>query len=551
MSAAEGNRKNAPRTAALPPLVRAMLRPEFYPDRPAHVELIQTHISYVFVAGDYVYKIKKPIRFAFADCSTLAARYHFCREEVRLNRRLAPNVYLAVVPIAGDRHGFALAEEGRGFDPEVVEYAVKMRRLPEDRMLDRLLHAGKVDSALIDALAARLAAFHGDASTAQGWWCGSAAAIWRSVLGNAAEFQRFAGYTLSASRSAAIEDYLKGFIAAHWKLLNDRAHQGRVREGHGDLRCEHVCMSDGIEIFDCIEFSERLRYGDVAADLAFLAMDFDALGAERLGDRFVESYRRESNDGALPTLVNFYKCHYACVRGKVESLKSLEDEVPPAERERARDRARESFALAARYAARGRPALLVVCGLAGTGKSTLARMLQIRTGFELIASDRTRKRLAGIKETARAGAAYGAGIYSAEFDRLTYDTALGEAYDFMRDGCGVILDATFKLPQYRRTALAVGAQLGVPVLFVECRADQELVLHRLAERTAAGQNVSDATADVYRHQRAEFVPLSELSARNRVAVDTGGDKAAALETVETALGGLFVPSENVAHAHGC
>ena len=525
--------------APAPRLVDAMMQPEFYPDRPSRIEVKQTHISYVFLAGEYVYKIKKPVRFDFADCSTLAARYALCREEVRLNRRLAREVYLAVLPILRDGERFVLGAESRDFNPEAHEYAVKMRRLPDSRMLDRLVRSGEANAAVIDALAKTLAAFHREASTAGGLRYGSATSVWRSVLGNLDESERFAGCTFTKPQFSVIEDYLKGFMEAHWALLNSRVRAGHVREGHGDLRCEHVCMSNGIQIFDCLEFSERLRYGDVASDIAFLAMDLDALGVPHLADELIDAYAKEAGDEMLATLTTFYKCYRACVRGKVESIKSLEGEVPSSEREQARDRARANFSLAFRYALRGRPALVIVCGLAGTGKSTVSRRLSYRTGFTVLSSDRIRKRLAGLSETARATAAYGAGIYSPGFDRLTYDTLLAEARERLHDGCGVIVDATFKRPEDRRDALDIGAQAGKPVLFVECETPQREVLRRLRARATRDSEVSDATAEIYLNQRADFVPITEVRAGRHLEIDTSEDIEPALERIEGSLRSLF------------
>ena len=516
------------------------------PERPSQVELKQTHMSYVFLAGEYVYKIKKPVHFDFANCSTLGVRYELCCEEVRLNRRLAPDVYLGVVPILRDGRRFLLGDdESRSFDPRTQEYAVRMRRLPDDRMLDGLVRAGGVNAAVIGELAKKLAEFHRAASTAGGWRYGSATAVHRSVLANFDECERFADYTLTGHQFAAIEDYFKAFIAVHWEVLNDRVRQGRVRDGHGDLRCEHICMTKAIQIFDCLEFSERLRYADVASDLAFLAMDLDSLGASRLSDELVRAYGEETGDETYPTLINFYKCHRACIRGKVESLKSLEDEVPAPEREQARARARAHFSLASSYASRGRPALVVVCGLSGTGKSTVSRMLQYHTGFEMLNSDRVRKRIAGVGETQPAGAPYGAGIYRPGFDRLTYHTLLADAADHLRDGRGVIIDATFKRPEDRRAALAVGFRLGVPVLFVECRAHQEEVLRRLRERTSKGSGPSDATEEVYQQQRSKFVPLNEVSARQHLVVDSSKGTEYVLPHIEDSLRHLFDRSDGV------
>ena len=428
----------------LPPLIEAMTHPAFYPDPANTVELKQTHISYVFLAGDYAYKVKKPVHFPFLDCARLAERYRLCVEEVRLNRRLSPEVYLGVFPIFQERDRFVVGDEARAFDTRACEYAVKMRRLPEDRMLNRLVRERSVGEDTIKMLARRLAAFHRDCSTARSWTYGSAAAIWHTVIGDLQEDEQFVGYTISESQLCALEEHCRAFTMAHWELLNDRARDKRIRECHGDLRCDSVCVTDRLTIFDCLEFSERLRYCNVASEVAFCAMDLDRLGARGLADELVTAYAEASNDEAVVLLVPFYKCFRAAVRGKVESLRSLAQEVPVAQREQAGETARACFALALHYAQAATPALLVTCGLSGTGKSTVARLLQLRTGFAIVNSDRVRKRLAGIHATDHVREGYQGGIYSSDFTKITYQTLLGEADARLAEGCGVIVDATFR-----------------------------------------------------------------------------------------------------------
>jgi aminoglycoside phosphotransferase family enzyme/predicted kinase len=500
-----------------------MMRPGFYPDSPARVELKQTHISYVFVAGETVFKVKKPVHFAFLDCSKLAQRFHYCTEEVRLNARLSPRVYLGVFAILKRADSFVLGPEVRAEHPEAVEYAVKMRRLPEDRMLDRLLAAGQAESRTIRAIAARIAEFHASAPSNRGWTYGSAAAIWRGVIEDIAQNQDFIGHTLGQDQFTAIDAFCRAFITAHWRPLNERAREGRVREGHGDLRAEHICIAGNeneIEVIDCVEFSEQLRYGDVASEIAFLAMDLERLGAPRLAEELVEAYAGIVGDEELALFVPFYKCYRACVRGKVESLRSLEREVGAADSERARQLARSYFELAWRYAHGASPALIVVCGLSGTGKSTVARMLQHRKGFKIINSDRVRKRLAGFSAHEHVRTDYAADIYSDRFTRITYDAMLGEAESLLSDGRGAILDATFKASADRQLALAVAARRGVPVLFVECVVSEDEAIRRLERRASIHGEVSDATPEVYERQRAEFEPLGEIAAQNHLRIDT-------------------------------
>ena len=512
------------------------MRPEFYPCSAARVELKQTHISYVFLAGESVYKVKKPVHFSFLDCSDLHSRYFFCTEEVRLNTRLSPRVYLGVFAILESADGFVLGPEVRAEHPDAVEYAVKMRRLPDDRMLDRLLAAGRVDGGTIRAIAERVAEFHASAPSNRGWIYGSAAAIWRGVIEEITENENFIDHTLGKDQFMAIEAFCRAFITAHWRALNDRAHEGRVREGHGDLRAEHICLvGDEIDVIDCVEFSERLRYGDVASEVAFLAMDLERLGAPGLGEELVETYAALTGDEELAVFVPFYKCYRACVRGKVESLRSLEREVGAAERERARQLARSYFALAWRYARGASPALIVVCGLSGTGKSTVARMLGHRKGFKTINSDRVRKRLASVSAHEHVRTDYGANIYSDRFTKITYDAILAEAERLLSEGRGVILDATFKAAADRQLALALAARCGVPVLFVECVVSEGEAIRRLERRASMQGEVSDATPEVYRRQRAEFEPIREIPPRNRIRIDTTRQRDHLVAEIEDAL----------------
>ena len=520
----------------LPALIAAMSRPEFYPERPKRVELIQTHISCVFLAGEVVYKIRKPVRFAFLDYSTLKQRYHFSQEEVRLNRRLAPSVYLGVFPILYQGDGFALGEQVSSLGgPKVAEYAVKMRRLPDDRILERLVRenrAGKDDMARI---ADKLAEFHASAAADHACTYGAPTATWQAVLGNIEECESCVGETLSRREFQRIEDFLRRFMETHKDLLRERMAQGRVREGHGDLRCEHICLEDGIIVFDCLEFSERLRYCDVASDLAFLAMDLDRMEAPGLADKLVAAYAARTGDKALSELMRFYKCHRAAVRGKVETLKSHEAEVPHQERERSRELAQTCFRLAHHYASGAVPALVLVCGLAGTGKSTIAKALAGHTGFEVFNSDVIRKRLLGLDPTVHVSAEYRAGIYDDRSTELTYGALLAEAEKSLRDGKGVIVDATFKDPAHRRPFVELGARRRVPVLFVECRADEDEVLRRLLERNQRPDEVSDATREVYLRQKAEFVPISEVHDRCHVVVEGKPDSTQVALRIEALL----------------
>lgn len=527
-------------------LIDAMLRPETYPHRPRAVELRQTHISYAFLAGEFVYKIKKPVSFSFIDASTLARRHRLCLEEVRLNRRLAPDIYLGVVPIVRRDGGLAMAEADGG--GAVEEYAVKMRRLDDDAMLDRMIAAGSVSVAQIRAIAARVAAFHAAAAGApdghakaagKAWTYGSAAAVWRLVRGNLIEAEADCAALADGAELDELERFVHRFSELRWGLLNRRALCGRVCEGHGDLRCEHVSLAgNAIRIIDCVEFSEGLRYVDVASDVAFLAMDLDRLGAGELADEFVAAYREAAGDGELALLLPFYKLHRALVRAKVESLTSGDTRIAAERREAAAQAARAYVDLALGYARDARPALVVVCGVSGSGKSTVAQRLQDRIGFELLRSDVVRKRLAGVAPTARLTAGYAAGAYSREFTACTYAAMLAEAAERLAEGAGVIADATFAAPAWRTRARETAARAGVPVLFVECTASEPEILRRLAAREQRADEVSDATAEVYLEQRGRFAPLTDIPERLRMVADTTCGAGAVMPAIRGRLADL-------------
>ena len=517
-----------PKPSALATIVEAMMRLEIYPEHPRSVELRQTHVSCVFLAGDHVYKIKKPVRFAFVDASTLSLRRQLCLDEVRLNRRLAPEVYLGIVPILRrggelvlDTTSSGAAEAGAIETGTVEEWAVRMRRLDETTMLDRMVSENAASVKQIRAIANRLAAFHRAAPGDQGWKYGSAAAIWRLVRGNLEELASDRAETIVPAELAELGRFIESTIESRWSLFNRRALGFRVCDGHGDLRCEHVSLTnDQVTIIDCVEFNEGLRYVDVASDIAFLAMDLDRFAARGLSDELVGAYREASGDAEFTLLIPFYKIHRALVRAKVESLASRDAAIAPDRRAAAANAARNYVALALDLARESRPAMVVVCGLSGSGKSTVARRLADRLGFEWLRSDEIRKRLAGVAPNERLADGYATGAYDPEFTRKTYTALLGEAAARLNNGAGVIVDATFAAPAYRAEALALAARAHVPVLFVECLASHDEIVRRLTDRAGRADEVSDAGVATYLRQRNEFVALREIPESSRLTANT-------------------------------
>jgi aminoglycoside phosphotransferase family enzyme/predicted kinase len=514
---------------ALPPLIEAMSRPDFYARPPARVELVQTHISYVLLAGDDVYKLKKPVRFAFLDFSTLERRRHFCHEEVRLNRRLAGDTYRGVLAVCARGGGFALEPED---SPAALEYAVHMRRLPAARMLANLLERGAADGALIDAIAARLAAFHASADAGPEVARGGDPAVIAGLLENDfAEVDVFHGETIAADDDGAIRRFCRDFLRQHDALLRRRQREGRIRDGHGDLHAEHICCLDPLVIFDCIEFNPSFRHRDVAAEIAFLAMDLVYHRRGDLADRLVARYAALAHDAELPGLVPFYACQRAYIRGKVDSLKSAEPEVGAEARAAARQSALAHFALAYRYTWAYTPRLVVVVGLSGSGKSHLAAALHERTGFAHINSDTTRKQLAGLPPTARPGPA----LYTPERSAATYAAMYDGAARELAAGRGAIIDATFQRRAHRDAARAVARAARVPILFVECVCPETELRRRLAERARQNADASDADWNVYLQQRVTYEAFAADEQPERVVIDTTAPRHAQLARIESPL----------------
>lgn len=516
-----------------------MSAPGFYGPGVDGVEVMQTHISRVFLAGPDVYKVKKPVRFSFLDFSTLERRRHFCDEEVRLNRRLAPDVYLGVVGLRETDEAFGFCDAD---DPEACEVAVRMRRLPAERFLPALLARGEVDVATIDTIVARLVAFHRDADAGpEVRAAGEPSVLTRQMRDDFDEMDRFRDVTIAAREDDRIRRFCLDGVARREAQLRRRIGEGRVRDGHGDLHAEHVCLrtpaDGGLAIFDCIEFNPAFRRRDVAGEIAFLAMDLDYRGFPELAQHVVSRYAADAGDPELPELIPLFACHRAYIRGKVDSLKAEEAEVDEADRERAKESACRHFALAYRYTWRETPVLLVVGGLSGTGKSTLARRLAERLGFAHIASDGVRKELAGLAPTDRVGAGDEPWLYGPDMSRRTYKELYGRGEALLAAGTGVVLDATFQRRIHRERARAVAERVGVPVLSVECTAPEEVVVQRLRARAVANDDPSDADERVYREQLRAYEAYSEDERSSYVRVDTEGGIDAAIERIDKALAG--------------
>lgn len=488
-------------------VVQALLRPETYPQHPAQITHLQTHISHVFLTGGLVYKVKKPIRYDFLDFSTLAKRGYFCRQEVRLNRRLTKNLYLGVARITEQNGRLAVNGPGR-----VVEYAVLMREMPQDRMMDRLLAAGQVGGKEIQGLVRILAPFYRKARTGGAVnKDGRLAVLRKNTEENFSETRPFVGQLVSAAVYKTVVGYTRRFIDQNRLLLEGRIAKGRIRDCHGDLHSGNICLEPEIKIYDCIEFNHRFRYSDVACDLAFLAMDLDFHGYPVLSRLLVREYVRLAQDPEAKLLMNFYKCYRACVRAKIHSFASAESEIPAKERRDHRRLAGRYFQLALDYARADRPLpLIVFFGLMGTGKSTLARALSRKTGWRVVSTDRVRKQLARVKPTDRQWEPFGKGIYSRDLSAKTYRAMREEAEQLLKKGHPVILDGSYKKQEERRALLELARNLGADIRFVECLAPMTLIRQRLEARRQDPRAISDGRWELFRSQRADFDPTGDI-----------------------------------------
>ena len=502
------------------------MRPAAYPDpRPTSVRLITTHISWVFVTNHDVWKVKRPVDYGFVDYTTLERRVHFCHEELRVNRRLAPDVYLGVVPIRV-RDGL------HGFTPTgtIVDYAVRMRRLDDAWSADSLLRRGRLTHEHLVLLAGRLAAFY--ATTVPASAPRSLDVVRANVDENFAQVQPFVGRFVDAQTFEMVRDWQLARLTHDAVAFEARQAQGSIRDGHGDLRLEHVYFERDVPIvIDAIEFNDRFRVGDVAADVAFLAMELDVRSHPGLAANFLAAFARESDDYDLYAVVDFYLSYRAWVRGKVASLLAAD---PSTEPEKAKRKAREAttlFGLARAYCeSRGVPPVIAVGGLIGAGKSTLASALGVSLGLPVIDSDRTRKALAGVPATERAPME----AYTPAFTGQTFDEVFRRAEVVVGSGRGVILDATFRDRGLRRRARGLADRHQRPFRFIEAICDDTTLRARLRAR-AAGNSVSDATEDLLDRIRREFEPVTELEPGQHLRVDTTLPTETQLETIRSAL----------------
>ncbi len=497
----------------------AMADPSFYPHPASGPERRDSHISAVFLTGQWVYKLKKPFDFGFLDYTELETRRRMCEREVALNQRLSTGIYDGVVEIREESGEFHLGGGG-----EVVEYAVKMKQLPDDAVLSHLLAHSAVGREQMARLGRRLGAFYSQgARNPEIDRYGEADTIHFNIEENFRQLAPYVGTLVRKAPFDFIREASRGFFSYCRQLFARRIEQGRICDGHGDLRAEHVYFTEAIQIIDCIEFNERFRYGDAAADLAFLHMDVERLGRFDLGLAALAGYIEKTGDFGIYTVLDFYACYRAVVKMKVSCLTWTElDEG--ARKKEMEARAAQYLDLARRYAIRfSRPAIWVLCGLPGTGKSTLAEKVRDTFQVPLFRSDEARRELPEYRLHHTGPVPLGQGIYRPDLRGRVYARLLALAQEELKKGWSVILDATFSRRHWRDEAVRLARDLDVNIVFFECVSSEPTMAERAGRRKTGEDNLSDARPYHIAGLLEEFEKIDEVGPQFHAVVDTEKD----------------------------
>jgi uncharacterized protein len=518
-------------------VLKELLKPETYSKDVKIVRLIQTHTSWVFLTGKYAYKIKKPVFFGFLDYTTLDARKFFCEEELRLNRRLSPEIYLAVVPIneqiiKSDRKTIRINLGGKG---KVIDYAVKMKELPQDKLMTERLKQDAIAYHEIEQLARIVADFHQSAESSPSIsQFGLMETIKFNWDENFAQTEEFIGRTIGNSTFHRIKKILYKFMLDNFDLFEKRIKEDRIILGHGDLHSKNIFIADKIYIFDGIEFNQRFSCCDVASEVAFLAMDLDYFGKSNFANFFIERYLQYTKDYELLKLLDFYKCYRAYVRGKVTSFNLKDPGIGAQDKQIAAKTAKRYFELAKRYAQNlvTTPKLIIMIGLPGVGKTHFALQLADKINAYLLRSDIIRKELMNVPLRQHHYTGYGSGIYKGNISARTYDEMYKRARIFLTQGKTCILDATFSLAKARTAAEEIAREFKVPFLMVHCFCPDKIVFKRMAHR-ARGFDFSDATPEVYLRMKKNFDPVHR--SQNVVKVDTSKPLKPLIRKIEAKL----------------
>lgn len=499
-------------------LIAALLQPDRYPHPVTAVDHLQTHISHILLAGDYAYKIKKPVNLGFLNFTSLERRHDYCEQELRLNRRLAPDLYLDCIPIGGEP-----ATPVLGVEP-AIEYAVRMHRFPQAALLDRALADGRLQSRHIEALARQLAAFHRHLPTADpATPFGEPEQVRQPMLDDFTQARPRLSDPADLAILAEVERWTLDTSERLRPRLVERKAGGWIREGHGDLHLGNIILTDEGQVipFDGLEFNEALRWIDIVNDLAFLTMDLQARGAGPFAQRLLNTWLEYSGDFAGMALLNYYQVYRAMVRVKVNAIQASAADIPEADRVAALARCRDYLRLALTLTREPAPFLLITHGVSGSGKSRqTGQLLEVLPGAIRIRSDVERKRLFGLEPLDDSRSGPGQGLYTAEASARTYQRLYELAEGLLAAGHSVLVDATFLKRVHREPFRELAARCGVPFILLECVADPTTLRERVAARQERGDDPTEADVAVMERQ-LRFV---EPPAPDEQPLKIGGDE---------------------------
>lgn len=499
---------------ALPPLIQQMLRPSFYPHwTQATIELVQTHTAYVLLTGDYAYKVKKPVNYGFLDYSTLTNRKRYAEAEIRLNQRTAREIYLETVPIynRGTTFGLSASEEP-------VEYAVKMRQFPTGSLFSDLLKQKQLTPELMQSLAHQVADFHQRAATNERIQSfGTIAQIRQAFDENYAQSQAYIGRGQTRQYLQETQAYTDRAFSTWTKRFQKRIQHSKIRECHGDLHLRNICLwQNRIFLFDCIEFNEAFRYVDTMYDVAFTVMDCDARGRSDLGNAFLNTYLEDTGDWEGLEVLPVYLSRQAYVRAKVTSF-LLDSPTGVADQaQETQAQAQAYYTLAWRYTQRPSGRLILMSGLSGSGKSTVAQKLARLIGAIHIRSDAVRKHLGGIPLQQKGNAS----LYTPAMTQKTYERLCSLGIQLAKLGYTLILDAKYDRITTRQAVLNQAKTADIPVSILICEAPLTILRQRLQQRTG---DIADATAELLPSQQSAAELLTNEEKMLATYLDTSTD----------------------------
>ena len=497
-----------------PQLIRSLLKPDVYDHPVTEIQLIETHISWVILTGDYAYKIKKPVDLGFLDFSTLEKRAFCCNEELRLNSRLAAPIYREVVPLAGTAAEPVLHGEG-----EIIEYAIKMVQFPQSAQLDNMLASGALEKHHMDAFARRIAAFHADADVAgNDSDYGDPSHVYRPVAENFTQIRQHLQSSKYDDQLAGLESWSEASFDSLRSLFEQRKRGGFIRECHGDMHLRNlVWFNDEPLAFDCLEFNADLRWIDTLSEIAFLVMDLQDRKQPVLAQRFLNSYLEYSGDYQGLRVFRFYLAYRALVRAKVVAIRAAQQGLSEKEQQATEHEFCAYLALAGSYMQSKSPRLIITRGMSASGKSTLTQPLLELIGAIRIRSDIERKRMFGIDRDTDSSAGIEQGIYSADAGKKTYQRLALLAESVLAAGYDIIVDAAFLKFEQRRIFSRLADRLKIPFVIVEFSASADTLRQRIRDRQG---DVSDADLSVLEHQLATVKPLHDDEINKLIKVDT-------------------------------